>query len=326
MEFNGAGFLELSEENIFKKVSEYDVFRYYIPDFIELNTLFSSPFRNDSRPSCSIQSWNNKLFFKDFGGTKESYTAVNFVKAKFNVSYYDALRIISNDFNLGFAQNVVTKSTMGYIGIPNPIKKEIPNKDTIIRIKRRKWNNGIDKKYWSMYGFNKAVLKHCNIVAISHLWINGKCFNIKPESPSYAYIIDKGVYKILSPYSEFKWVNNCKDHLQGYHQLPKTGELLIITKSLKDCGLLWKYGHIAVAPQSENSLIPMEMMDELKSRFNKIIVFFDNDDPGIEAAKDYEEIYNLESAIIPIGLPKDITDYYKEFGDDKTKQLIKELL
>jgi len=326
MEYNGAGFVELSEENIYKKISEYDIFSYYIPEFTELNTHFSSPLRSDSEPSCSIQSWNGTLFYKDFG-TKDSFTAINFVKYKFNVHYYNALRIISNDFNLGLTGEKIEKSSMGYIGVSNPNIILSDNKPTNLRIKRRKWNNTIDKEYWSEYGYDLPLLRHLNIVPISHLWLNGKCFKMKENEPSYAYILDNGIYKILSPFSKYKWITNGKaNHIQGWHQLPKTGELLIITKSLKDIGLLYKYGYTACAPQSENTLIPIDIISELKDRFKKIVIYFDNDEPGIDSAQLYESLFEVDYVHNPIDDPKDISDYYKMWGDNPTKQLLKELL
>ena len=68
----------LSENTILKKINEYDIFSYYIPDFKAINKVFCSPLRQDSNPSCSIQEWNGKLYYKDFGNG-DSYTVINFV-------------------------------------------------------------------------------------------------------------------------------------------------------------------------------------------------------------------------------------------------------
>lgn len=326
MEFTGAGFEELSEQSIYKKISEYDIFSYYIVDFDALNKLFRSPFRNDSSPSCSIQEWQGTLFYKDFG-TGENYTAINFVKARFNCNYHEALNIISNDFGLGLHSKTIEKTSMGFIGMHQVEQKSVP-KSSKIRIKRRKWNNGLDKEYWSMWGWDKSILNHFNVVPVSNFWINLTMFSVKDSNPSYAYVIEPGFYKILSPYNtDYKWVNNCNsDHIQGWNQLPATGELVIITSSLKDCGTLYKYGYNAIAPQSENTAISVEKMTELKERFTKIVVMFDNDEPGIDAALVYEAMYNIDYVHMPIGDPKDISDYYYKWGDKPSRELLNELL
>lgn len=326
MEFSGAGFKQLTEENIYKQINEYDIFKYYIPDFEAINKKFTSPFRRDSIPSCSIQDWKGTLFYKDFG-TGETFTAINFVKTKFNANYYETLNIISNDFNLGLHSKTMDTSSMGYIGIPNQIRKEIP-KESSIKIKRRGWNNSVDKEYWKPYGFNKAVLRHFNIVPLSHVFIGNNCIKIKDDNPSYAYVIDTGIYKILSPFSiDYKWITNCKaKHIQGWKQLPEFGELLVVTSSLKDVVKLYQYGYSAIAPQSENTLITIDKMTELKNRFKKIVVYFDNDEPGIEAAQLYESLFEVDYVHNPIGDSKDISDYYKMWGDNPTRELLKELL
>lgn len=326
MIFEGGGFKQLTEENIYKQINEYDIFSYYIPDFEAINKKFTSPFRSDSIPSCSIQDWKGTLYYKDFG-TGETFTAINFVKTKFNANYYETLNIISNDFNLGLHSKTMDTSSMGYVGIPNQIRKEIP-RESIIRIKRRKWNSDIDRKYWGEQGFNTDVLSHFHIVPLSHVFIGDNCIKIKPNCPSYAYVIDTGVYKILSPFSEeYKWITNCKaEHIQGWNQLPETGELLVITSSLKDVAKLYQYGYSAIAPQSENTLISIDKMTELKNRFKKIVVYFDNDEPGIEAAQLYESLFEVDYIHNPIGDPKDISDYYKMWGDNPTRKLLKELL
>jgi hypothetical protein len=323
--FTGKGFEELNKENIFKKISEYDVFKYYIPDFNTIGQKFSSPFRNDSNPSCIIREYNGNLFYKDFG-TGESYGAIAFVMAKYSMSFGEALIIISSDFNLGLHSKAISAKSMGFVAKKNVEVKSIPSKPAIIRIKRRKWNDGIDKEYWGKYGFKRAVLSFFNIFPISHLWVNGKYIVIKEKEPSYAYVLEEGEYKILSPYSMFKWITNGKGSIQGLKQIPSEGDLLIITSSLKDAMLLWILGCPAIAPASENTAINIEQVEELKKRFTNIVVFFDNDEAGIRAAEAYKETYGLPYVHLPEGPSKDISDYYVANGREKTHEMMNNLI
>lgn len=325
--FTGKGFEELNKENIFKKISEYDVFKYYIPSFEDIGKKFSSPLRRDSNPSCVINSYNNTLFYKDFG-TGETYTAVAFVMTKYNMNFNEALTIISSDFNLGLHNREVTAKSMGYSGVKNSKFKNISdNVSSIIKIKRRNWNDTIDREYWGKYGFNKSLLKFYNIYPISHLWIGNSYITINKNKPSYAFVIETGKYKILSPYSEYKWINNCNNSmLQGFKQLPEKGELLVITSSLKDTMMLYKFGYNAVAPGSENTIIKEEDINKLRNRFNNIIVFFDNDTAGINSAEVYHNLYGFNYIYLLEGNAKDISDYYLEYGKEKTCYKLNQLL
>ena len=335
MSFSGGGFKELSEENLLKEVSEFDIFRYYIPDFEAVNRKFCSPIRGESSPSCSIKEMSGKLFYKDFGdGT--SYTAINFVKARYGTSYFDALRIISNDFDIGLDNGTVTPKSMGIVGTKGLEVKVVP-KETIIKIKRRDWNKDVDRNYWSQYGWTRDMLNHFNICAISHLWINSTYLVMKPDNPSYAYIFRNNKFKILSPESDFKWISNTSDNMmQGWDQLPDEGELVVITSSLKDVGLLWRYGYSAIAPSSESAGVPITVITELQRRFNRIIILYDNDgefDPvdkangkGKAAAKKLSIEHTLKMVFIPDEESKDPSDFYKKHGDIKTEELLNKLL
>lgn len=323
--FTGKGFEELNKENIFKKISEYDVFNYYIPDFDTIGQKFSSPFRQDSNPSCIIKEFNGHLFYKDFG-TGETYGAVAFVMHKYNMSFGEALTIISSDFNLGLHSKTISAKSMGFVAKKNIEVKSIPTKSATIRIKRREWNDGLDKEYWGKYGFNRAVLTHFNVVPISHLWVNGNYIVIKEKEPSYAYVLGEGEYKILSPYSSFKWITNGKSTIQGLKQLPDSGPILVITSSLKDAMVLWMFGIPAIAPASENTAMNIEQVEKLKERFIKVIVFFDNDETGIRAAKAYSETYKIPHCYLPEGSEKDISDFYVANGREETAKVLNQLI
>jgi hypothetical protein len=118
--------------------------------------------------------------------------------------------------------------------------------------------------------------------------------------------------------------------LQGYEQLPKTGKLLIITKSLKDVMVLYELGYNAVALQSENDNLNKQIFIELSNRFKKIVIFFDNDLPGLDASVKLCEKYNLPRITIDSSYRafydiKDISDFISVFPKG-TKKLMKQLL
>ena len=116
--------------------------------------------------------------------------------------------------------------------------------------------------------------------------------------------------------------------IQGYDQLPKKGKLLVITKSLKDVACLYSMNITAIAPCSENLFIPESILNNLKKRFEYIVVFYDNDRPGLfNMAKIRKEHPELTFTYIPKKYnSKDISDFYKDKGRKETLKLIKQFI
>lgn len=262
--------------------------------------------------------------YKDFA-TGDTGNVVKFVQTMFTLSYHKALEKIWNDLIL-----------TGKIKQRKPrIDSEPKDPTKVIGIKRKNFTK-TDDDFWSRYGIDRETLKEFNVYPIDSFWVNDiqQPFKYEKESPMYAYkVFDK--FKIYRPYSkrrEDKWRNNCGQYdVQGYEQLPKTGDLLIITKSLKDVMILYTLGYNAISPQSENSSIPKKVIEELHTRFSKIIILFDNDESGIIGANKLSEKYNIPKVFLSkhyneIYRIKDVSDHYKEFGKEKTIELIQQLL
>lgn len=67
--------------------------------------------------------------------------------------------------------------------------------------------------------------------------------------------------------------------------LPKQGgDLLVITKSLKDVMCLYEYGITAIAPCSENEFLTNTQYQKVKSKFKHIALLWDNDYAGVSNA------------------------------------------
>jgi DNA primase len=149
----------------------------------------------------------------------------------------------------------------------------------------------------------------------------------------YVYEFENDSFKAYLPLEtgEKKWVSNAsKDILQGYEQLPKEGDHLIITKSLKDVMVLYELGFNAVAVQGETSYPDETVMEELKQRFSKIVVLFDNDGvfnppkgvagKGKQATKKFCTKFDLPYFFITGA--KDVSDFIKEYGFESAKNEI----
>lgn len=106
------------------------------------------------------------------------------------------------------------------------------------------------------------------------------------------------------------------------------GDYVVITKSLKDCMCLYEYGIPAIAPNSENLFITDKQYQKLKEKYRHIILFYDNDLPGITNANKIRKQYpDLKVTFIPRKYDaKDISDFRKKYGKKKTQQLINSAL
>ena len=62
------------------------------------------------------------------------------------------------------------------------------------------------------------------------------------------------------------------------------GDILVITKSLKDVMCLYEYGITAIAPCSENEFLTDNQYERIKKKFKYIFLLWDNDFTGVSNA------------------------------------------
>jgi len=186
-------------------------------------------------------------------------------------------------------------------------------------------------KYWKQYYIQTKTLRKFRVRNGAYLFLNGYLFRHASEkSPLYVYEFENDSFKAYLPLEtgDKKWVSNAsKDTLQGYEQLPKEGDHLIITKSLKDVMVLYELGFNAVAVQGETVYPDETIIEELKQRFTKIVVLFDNDGEfnppkgvagkGKQATKKFCNKFKLPYFFM-VGA-KDVSDHVKEYGFESTK-------
>jgi len=67
-----------------------------------------------------------------------------------------------------------------------------------------------------------------------------------------------------------------------------------------------------IAPDSENTMIGESVISKLIPKYSKIIILFDNDEPGIKAAQRYKEKYNFDYVVLEMS--KDLSDSIKDNG------------
>ena len=312
---------QLSLQYILEYTTEYDIYAYYIGNKFDIGRIMPSPLRKDLHPSFGIykSSKYGNLMFKD-QSTGLFGDCIIFVSKLLNISRREAvIRILSDIHN-----KELTYSVEGVV-----IQEEYKATSTIISVKKKIFSK-TDDDYWGQYSLERSDLRHFNVYPISEYWLNGivQPWAYKVANPGYCYEI-YNKYKLYFPLADKrnKWISNCGSFdIQGYEQLDKYGDLLIITKALKDVMVLYKLGVSAIAPQGENHSIPEKIMSILKDRYTNIVVFYDNDKAGQTGANKIANKYELKTIFIPEDKPKDISDYTKEYGLDNSKELLNNLL
>lgn len=307
----------LTLDYILSKVNEYDIYASYIGQF-KPGLIYNSPFRKDTNPSFGVflSKRTGKLLFKDHG-SGVCGDVIKFVREITGISNYnDVLQEIVR--KLKITNKTVLKST-----------KPIESKETVIGIVRQAFTE-IDKNYWGSYHITMPTLEKFNVHSIKYYLCNGIVKGIyKDENPMYAYKVYNN-FKIYRPLGDkfTKWRNNLTDiDVQGYAQLPKKGNLLIITKSLKDVMVLHEMGYNAVSPSSESTFIPDIVLNDLKKRFKTILICFDRDVPGVQNMRKVSLKTGLKGFLVHKSFKaKDISDAVKTNGFESVKDWLKKLL
>ena len=320
---------KIDKDFILSKINQESIMQYYTGNDVTSKKLVTSCLRSDNHVTCGYyKSKSGVLYMHDFA-TGEHLDCWNLVMKMFNVNYYQALEIIAKDFCLVESNIVKTKSVI----VPEIKETE----SAIIQVQIKSFTQK-ELDWWQQFGINKKILKKYHIYSLQYVFLNGELrFSSSEKCPIYGYYFGKDknskeLWKIYFPMNKkekgIRFINNLpKKVLQGYHQLPKTGDLLVITKSMKDVASMYGFGITAVSTPSESTFISDKQLEEFKSRFKHIVVLYDSDKPGKHNLWLIRKKYpKLNYFVLPNNLEKDFTDTLKVIGVDKMKELIKQFM
>lgn len=296
---------------ILSKVSEYDIYSHYLGQF-KVGAIYNSPFRKDKNPSFGVyySKRTRQLLFKDHGNG-ECGNVVKFVSLFTGITNY-------NDILADIVKQLkITPSTK-----LDSSKQYIPETETVIGVVRQEFTQ-TDINYWSQFHISKTTLKKFGVDSIKYYLCNGIVKGIyKDDNPMYAYKVFNN-FKIYRPLGDkyTKWRNNLTEYdIQGYAQLPKKGDLLFITKSMKDVMCLYEMGFNAISPSSESTFIPEDVLEDLKKRFKRIIILFDRDIAGVKYSRKISLKTGLEAMFIHKKYQaKDVSDAVKTNSFEEIK-------
>lgn len=311
----------ISLDEIFLKVSEFDILNYYF-GITEVPCLINSPFRHDNNPSLGFYTKDGKeILWTDFA-TKEGGNTIMLLSKFWGESYIEVKRHLWEDLPKITNTNGTIKTTNTY----NKIRK---SKGIIVECKIREWKKH-DIEYWESYGITLKWLKYANVFPISHTIItrDDEKFTFRADKYAYAYVEfkeGKTSIKVYQPFNTngYKWTNNHdRSVISLWTKIPEYGDKVCVCSSLKDALCLWiNVGIPAIAVQGEGYPISETAIKELKRRFDVCYIMLDNDEAGIAGSTKLAEQTGFKNIIMPnYNNCKDLSDYYKS---ENNKELFK---
>lgn len=301
----------------FTEVPSTWIFEYYLSlsqplhgQTVLIRSVFNS---KDQNPSLSIyynrylQQYRFKCFSTGIGGS-----AIDLMQYLWKIDFHAATKKIIDDY-VKFLNSGKTFNRTIYEGATWRVKDYTP----------RIWNTN-DAKYWTAYNIDSSLLEHYQVVPLDNYVMyrkkgsecqNDESFITKGEYIYGFFNKDGKLYKIYRPLDKERKFLKVGNYLQGSDQLQML-DYLVIVSSLKDIMCMRSLGFKVdfIAPDSENSTLSKEQIDELKANYKAVITLFDNDDAGIKNMKKYEELYNLPFVYLPMG--KDVSDSVRYYGKD----------
>lgn len=314
--------ITMSLKDLLDKLTDYDIYSYYVGQF-KIGKLFNSPLRSDDKnPSFAIfKGMNGGLFFKDHG-SGEGGNAIKFVKLYKNINTKDELE--------RELLRIVRKMNPNSGNAIRTYSYSVDSGPTDIGIVRQPFTD-VDKRYWKQFHISIDTLRKFQVFSIKYFLCNRVVRGTyKETSPMYAYKVDDK-FKIYRPLASkyTKWRTNLTNrNVQGLSELPvEGGNLLIITKSLKDVMCLYEMGFNAIAASSETTFIPDDILDSLRHKWKHVIMLYDRDKTGMLESRKYSRQYKLDAVFVHKRFKaKDISDAVKDNSYNDVKQWLTQTL
>jgi len=288
----------INQNIILEYITEEEIFELVFGFQPEEYVYVTSPFRNDRNPGCWFErasSYTGKLRFIDYANSKinKPMDCFDAIQQYFKISnFYLTLEYVYN--RLIKNKNVVAEKRIQHV---------IQKKEVILNFDSRPFSKK-DGLFWeNRYEITKENLIEDKVFAINKYHLsnskNGdfssRCYDI-----CYGYTdFNNNRKKLYFPYRENKkrFISTCtKNDIGGLNKLPPFGNQLIITKSYKDWRVLINNGKYAIWFQNEGMIPDSTILIPIIKRFNKVIVWFDNDAQGIGSS---QKISNLINSYFP---------------------------
>ena len=328
----------LNKDELLKRTNNgLDIFKHYISAPFKTGRNFFNPLYDDRKASCNIyfDRRNGIYRIKDFGNDDYSGDCFFFVgklkglECSNGSNFVEILKTINRDMSLGLGDSgnttYIPKSTPQK---SNPTNPEPPKNKPYNIIQQKFSQKELD--FWIRSGITPEILKLYKTVSLKEFRSENKdnkpFYYVSSENePIFGYM-GKRFIKIYRPFSEVRFLyggNIGENYCFGLEQLPAKGDTLFITGGEKDVMTLATHGFNAICFNSETSTIPTETIYKLTFRFKHIVLLYDADKTGMEAAIKHEKVlseYGVKRLMLPLSgekNDKDITDYFVKRNDRK---------
>lgn len=310
--------MSITKENILAKVNSYDILNHYLLPYHKENKLIggkniNNPFMPEKQdtpsfnifPAMGTSEWR----YNDFA-TGDSGSCFDLVMKLFNLSFVEVLAKINSDFTLMLDDGFMPFKSNRHLAQVTP-KFEI----------KKKAFSSEEKAFWEKFGIDEQTLKKYNVSSLNEFSTTSKVGNpytTKSSSEKFIFAYENEDWvKLYKPLDEKKYKfqylgTKEQGYIFGWKQLQENGELLIITGGEKDVMCLAAKGFNAITLNSETATLPKTIVDELKLRFNQILVLYDNDDTGLKQSNILAIAHSLHRLVLPTlqNNGKDISDYF----------------
>jgi DNA primase len=322
--------IELTFDTILQRITEYDIFRYYIPDKTwKINKPILSPLRNEKNPSFVIGNRSGKLKFIDFG-TGVRGDAFTFVKLLYNMpSMADVLLLIDKDFQLGISEGEL-KDDYKKITSTYSQPEDVGKRYSLIQVITRKFTKE-ELDYWNQYYQDIEDLKKEHVYSVKKVFLNKKLFTLSDTELRFGYFYD-GYWKIYRPFAgkKNKWVPNNVPitEMDGKENIINC-DVAFINKSKKDYMVMKKVFPCSCAVQNESvGCFSSENVEFIKANSDRQILSFDSDVPGVKSSQQITELFGFGYCNVPREyLSEDIKDWAdlaKKYGLQRIEEILKQ--
>ncbi len=254
------------------------IYQHYIGPHYQVGQKICSPLpatvrKPDHNPSFSTKDIGSTIIWHDFGyESPHGYGPIGFVALMEGVDYEQAKEIIKNK---GFRSSTYVKPQLTDLMAKKP---ELKFQTSFLQAEHYQYFEMllVEPKWLHLYDYQAIDTV---FMGQKPIWKGTEC-NIGFYKSIGAG--DKGYFPYNKSYSRLPKVLHQKiDILEGWDELPSSGKLLIITKSLKDVVVLRSCGYNAVSLSSETSInVFILYYWQLSERFENIIVWGDPDAAG----------------------------------------------
>ncbi len=317
---------------ILERIRQEEIFQFYLERPIDLDFQFRSPLRKDENPTCSMGYFGGKLLYRDWSESK-ALDCFDYIMRKFRFSYGQALDQIVDDFNLTEKE---PNNDIPEIFAATEYQSRGKSTKKKIKVRVQAYRNP-DIHYFKSFYLTRRVTEKYKCFSIEHIWLQGKPhYNYRDIDPALGYYLGDSItgaqrWKIYfySRIGAGRFMGNT-NRINGLVQLPKYGEILVITKSMKDVMVLDQMQIPAISMQSETTMPYSRIIDPLKQRFKCIYSLYDFDRAGITGAMKMRRKYEIEPLFLTNGrfgshnfMAKDISDFIRDHGIEKTEKLLR---